>query len=290
MSGKSKKPFNNNQTLSHNNNLRKQSQHKPQDKAPAHYPTKDAAESEPQDNSIPKCFGCGEFGHYKPSCPNKSCMVAVQPTNASQECSLYSFPGTIFGQPVAHIIVDSGCTQSQVAAKWIPTHCPHVGTVRISGIATLMKLPLAQAAIRLQGRSIQPTVAINKALEYDAILGVDVDGVLALLGNHHAWSANPPTQEDAPWFVPPSNLPSSDDTQVSNDEGTDDGLPMALNQLGSYETNPPGPSSRPSRCCTHNVLYVDPFDEDSLSCSVSSGGSYSCSRPRSATPLSRSVD
>lgn len=66
-------------------------------------------------------------------------------------------------------------------------------------------------------------VAANDTLPFDAIIGVDVYNVLALLGNHHTWSPNSSTQEDVSW-----NDDQSMPTVFSDDACTAGPYPMAL--------------------------------------------------------------
>lgn len=125
-----------------------------------------------------QCWSCGEAGHLQMDCPKrKECNMAEKDNRRP----LNTFPGTIFGHAVQRILVDTGCDQSQVAPQWMPAAEPICGNVQIQAMLTQHSGDLRKVAIRLNGRSVQPLVMVNPVMKYDAVIGMDVEGIAALL-------------------------------------------------------------------------------------------------------------
>lgn len=80
-----------------------------------HAPANSKDSSSPKDSTI-KCYTCGDPNHVSPNCPHKVCLVSGQSNTTASAPQLHTFRGTIFGHNVSQIVVDSGCTQSQVVA------------------------------------------------------------------------------------------------------------------------------------------------------------------------------
>lgn len=196
-----------------------------------------------------------------------------------QTPQLTTFEGTIFGHEVRSILVDSGCTQSQVAARWLPPEVPHQGEVTVQGVHATQQMPIARAAIRLHGRSVQPMVAINSNMHFDAILGIDVENVLALLGSDHLWVPNSPTPEDStPQLTlvaqqPPASPSTSEQSQDSeaspvSDYEDDEHLSSAsssTSQASAPTKRRRTRRKRRPRRCAKDPNYVDPSSSSSAS-------------------------
>lgn len=74
-------------------------------------------------------------------------------------------------------------------------------------------------------------VAVSNSLSFDTILGIDVDNILALLGDHHKWTPNSPIPEDLP-----NNLDQEDGEQQE---------PLPTPSPSSSRSNSPVPSPTP---------------------------------------------
>lgn len=288
-----RRPWDNYNQLSHTNNLRWKSNQQVPEKKPG---------STPVQTPPLACFTCGEVGHFKLNCPKKVCMLSLGSDSPPQTTALPTFQGTIFGEMVQNIIVDSGCTQSQVSAKWMPTNQPRLGLVRIQGVSSIQQLPLAKAAIRLQNRSIQPVVAVSENLQFNAILGVDVDNVLALFGSHHTWSPNPPTADDLPPTDPlqdsEENPPSSPPPRIaqnsrspsppSSDSSDESPSPESSSESGSTaQPKRKKKRSRPRRKCARGLHYAEASSSPPSSPPFSSSDECSSSADSQQAPSSQ---
>lgn len=124
-----------------------------------------------------KCWTCGAEGHIQKHCPNKRECNAIHKDTSPPKL----FPGTIFGHPVQSIFINSGANQSMVHPKWMPADIPVQGKMFIEGPFADRTLKTRRAAIRLCGRSVHPMVTSDPRMKYDAIIGREVVGAMALL-------------------------------------------------------------------------------------------------------------
>lgn len=146
----------------------------------------------------PLCFRCKKYGHMRRECTvaqddgqeQKKCLISMK-ANESKQGSHDQYPGEINRKQVKNIFLDSGCNLSQVNAKWVPEHYRRTGTALLKGIHTTRRCPLMRVKIRMQGRTFHSTMAVRSDMEYDAILGVDVQYIRALYAKErHGWPQN----------------------------------------------------------------------------------------------------
>lgn len=136
------------------------------------------------------CYGCGEFGHIKYYCPNKKNCYTVQPSKSLNTLETRPvFPGTIGRCDADRILIDSGSTVSIVHKRWVPEHYRHTGMMNMQGLHTSQPLEVMKVHIRLQGRSFFPNVVVSDQIDFDAILGMDVEGLLGLV-KQEEWTPN----------------------------------------------------------------------------------------------------
>lgn len=138
------------------------------------------------------CFLCKDPGHIKALCPNKAkyqCNV-LQSASTPQYCdSRVIYEGMLGDRAVQRILIDSGSTISMVNQRWIPTEYQRTGTCDLQGVHTTITLELTKVHIRVQGRSFFPIVAISPNLQFDVILGMNIQGLLGLLDDEE-WAQN----------------------------------------------------------------------------------------------------
>lgn len=215
------------------------------------------------------CFSCGKKGHIKRNCPNQNQKENLYIESEETEKPRRVFPGTIFGKRVERMLIDSGAKQSVVAKKWAPDNLPEEGQVFLKGIFNGNPLSLKKIAVRVEGRSVKQLMAIHPTLNYDAILGKEVDGILDLLKGGPPWIPNEGTPDDRPpkqanedtsehEFSPHHAVTALEiqEKQDTSDNETDQ-------TSASQHSNRARRRPRRRRKCARNTNYVNPTSSDS---------------------------
>lgn len=63
----------------------------------------------------PRCYHCQEYRHIAAKCPTKTCLVSI--TNTAPP--FLTYPGTVNGEKVDRLLVDTACNISQIHPKWL---------------------------------------------------------------------------------------------------------------------------------------------------------------------------
>ena len=153
-----------------------------------------------------KCFGCGEFGHIKSSCPNKAasrrvllCKEEPRSSGVLGEAKEVRRCGLVEGREVQDILLDTGCTRTMVHANLVPP-----GKILEGDTVTIMcahgdivLYPLAKVDMEMDGLQVNVEAAVSGRLPVAVLLGKDVPEFDQLLGNVDARPASTDAQEEA---------------------------------------------------------------------------------------------
>lgn len=120
--------------------------------------------------------------------PN-DCKVTMANTNQSQP-QFDVYPGKINDQPVQEMLVDPCCTLSQVHPKWLPENYVQEGRTWIRGTVSAKQYPTTTVKLAVKGKAFCIRVAVRSDLDYDAILGLDIKNIRALVSTDAVWEAN----------------------------------------------------------------------------------------------------
>lgn len=177
------------------------------------------------ENGQPKCFNCQQYGHQRLECTEpKTCLISLQ-CGKNDQFSFDVYPSEINGKKADNILIDACCTLSQVHPKWLPRSYARAGTRWLKGANSTRRYPCTKVAMRVQGRTFKTLVAVREDLEYDAILGLDVRYLRALLRKEPRWPANRKStkpeareveQEDSDSDASPTRSTSSRSSDSSN--------------------------------------------------------------------------
>lgn len=142
----------------------------------------------------PKCFNCQQYGHMKWQCPDKKKCFAAQESPQENGSRLDIYQGRLNGKEVKKILVDTGCDRSQVHPRCLKEDYVKEGAINVEGAFATKKCPLTRVKVRMEGRSFDTTMAVNENMSFDAILGVDVTKIRALIGTKEKWPTNEDTE------------------------------------------------------------------------------------------------
>lgn len=126
----------------------------------------------------PKCFQCQEYGHLAAKCPKKLTMASW----ADQTNKLYILPGTIEGQRVERVIIDSGSQITHVHPRHLPadyTKGPAVNIIGSNGHCN--SYPTTRVHMEIGGVKITAMAVVNPDPGCDAIVGKDIPELSTLL-------------------------------------------------------------------------------------------------------------
>lgn len=179
------------------------------------------------------CYNCRQWGHVQRHCPQRKdtreCLVITSdrpdsPTNFDQ------YQGFINGKTTSNIAINSLCSLSQVHPKWIKEDTTRQGWSNIKGANKVVPRELVQVRIRVQGRTFMQLMAINPTLSFDAILGLDVPYVRALVRSEKEWPKNSPQEDEVDDRVihEPKRLPRQCIPHHSYDEGPTEATIQAI--------------------------------------------------------------
>ena len=119
-------------------------------------------------------------------------MVSVATPNPN----FVVYPGKINGQKVSSLLVDTACNISQVHHRWLSETYTNQGAVEIQGPNRgTTKYPRTMITLEVEGKTIQLAMAVNSNLGHDAILGVDIPNLHALVPHTTPWRETTPP----PW-------------------------------------------------------------------------------------------
>ena len=151
---------------------------------------KNGRESEYENRS----YNCGKKGHGSRYCPNNALYCAGRKKNKDIQRS-----GVVNGQRVEDIVLDTGCSQTMVHSRLIPSDQLLEGdgvVVRcVHGDSALY--PLCNVRIELEGRYIQVVAAVSDTLPTSVLLGTDVSELGKLLGMKIAPKTTSPGEQRA---------------------------------------------------------------------------------------------
>lgn len=105
------------------------------------------------------------------------------------------YPGSIDGIPVTDILIDAACDQSQVHPRLVKKNFKPKTPITLRGANSTAKLQTTEVTVRLEGKTFRRTVAINPQLTQDAIMGLDVPEIRALVSSGTTWTKTPEKRE-----------------------------------------------------------------------------------------------
>lgn len=167
------------------------------------------------ENGKPRYFQCKEYRHLWKDCPKTTTCGVTRSESVERQLDFDVYPGTINNQPVQRILVDPCCTMSQVHPHWLPTPIVPTGTTWLKGTNTTVQYPLTKVKVRVCNRTIRIQAAVREDQDFDAILGLDVDHIRALLAQDNCWPTN---AEDC---KTDEGAKSKDSTDGSTEESSD---------------------------------------------------------------------
>ncbi len=117
-----------------------------------------------------RCFQCNEYGHIAKLCPTKLCLMAKVHLR-----DLERTPGSINGQRVKDLIIDSGCQVTQVHPRWLATDYKRETPIRIACVhEDVITHDTTIVDIEVLGKVVTTQVAVNPKLACDGLIGVDI--------------------------------------------------------------------------------------------------------------------
>ena len=142
------------------------------------------------------CFTCNQKGHYAANCPSKVNLLCIERrSNFQGESELIQHTvepkpgifqtGTIEGQAVTDVCLDTGCTRTMVREDLVPAEkllegdsiaicCAHGDTV---------VYPLARIQVEVNGTTHEVEAAVSRTLPLSMLMGTDVPVLPALVTN-----------------------------------------------------------------------------------------------------------
>lgn len=156
-----------------------------------------------------ECYTCKQPGHIVVNCPSKAqCNVAVARLISVPypERDLDIYTGQVDGNIANTMLIDSGCTFSQVHAKMIDPEFSRTGTVNIDMASGDQRLDTTIVTIDLEGKRFRKEVAINPASHFHAIMGLDIPGIRGLMDGvpKERWTTQQFLETPQPQPKPPS--------------------------------------------------------------------------------------
>ena len=118
----------------------------------------------------PCCFQGNDYGHITKLCPMKLCLMAKVHLR-----DLERTRGSINGQRVKDLIIDSGCQVTQVHPRWLAPDYKRETPIRIACIhGDVITHDTTIVDIEVLGKVVTTQVAVNPKLACDGLIGVDI--------------------------------------------------------------------------------------------------------------------
>ena len=127
------------------------------------------------------CYNCHHKGHVSSMCPNNAMFCASKPDN--KESGLMQ-AGTVEGQQVSKVLLDTGCSRTMVRRELVPPEKLLEGeavTIRCAH-GDMVLYPLAKIGMEVNGHRLDMEVAVSDTLPVDVLLGTDAPELPVLLG------------------------------------------------------------------------------------------------------------
>ena len=128
-----------------------------------------------------RCLKCNELGHIARRCPEKKALMCKQ---SEAEQSSLKRKGTVEGQNVDSILLDTGCSRTMVRQALVPQSKFLEGdavTIKCAHGDTVL-YPLAEVEMEVDGVHIKVEAAVSDTLPVAVLLGTDVPQLTQLLG------------------------------------------------------------------------------------------------------------
>ena len=118
----------------------------------------------------PCCFQCNDYGHITKLCPTKLCLMAKFRLR-----DLERTRGSINGQSVKDLIIDSGCQVTQIHPRWLAPDYKWETPTRIACVhGDVITHDTTIVDIAVLGKVVTTQVAVNPKLACDGLIGVDI--------------------------------------------------------------------------------------------------------------------
>ena len=137
-----------------------------------------------------ECFNCHSKGHYSFNCPRNAmfCMERQHGDSVMVRKQAVAQPGvvrrgTVEGQKVNNILLDTGCSRTLVHQSLVPKEKMEDGeavAIRCAHGDTVL-YPLAKISLEVEGRPITVEAAVSSTLPMSVLLGTDNPELSTLL-------------------------------------------------------------------------------------------------------------
>ena len=126
-----------------------------------------------------ECYNCGKRGHMSRFWPKNALYCPGRKTEKSIERR-----GTVNGQEVGNIVLDTGCSQTMVHSRLVQSDklLEEEGVVVRCVHGDSVFYPLISVTISLEGHLIRTVAAVSDTLPASVLLGTDVRELGQLLG------------------------------------------------------------------------------------------------------------
>ena len=135
-----------------------------------------------------KCYNCGQKGHLSYKCPRSAALFCRSSEQAgggrSMEGCNMSRGGSVEGQAVKSILLDTGCSKTLVRRDLVPEGRLVDGkavTIRCAHGDTVL-YPVANVTMEVEGIPLRVEAAVSDTLPVAVLLGTDVPELGDLLG------------------------------------------------------------------------------------------------------------
>ena len=127
------------------------------------------------------CYNCHHKGHVSSMCPNNAIFCTSKPDN--KESGLMQ-AGTVEGQQVSKVLLDTGCSRTMVRQELVPPEKLLEGEAVTIQCAhgDMVLYPLAKIGMEVNGHHLDMEVAVSDTLPVDVLLGTDAPELPVLLG------------------------------------------------------------------------------------------------------------
>ena len=129
------------------------------------------------------CYNCHRKGHVSSMCPSNAMFCSSRRESIGKGSNL-TRSGSVEGQHVNRILLDTGCSKTMVRRELIPAGKLLEGeaiTIRCAHGDTVL-YPLARIGMEVDGHCLDMEVVVSDTLPVDVLLGTDVPELTALLG------------------------------------------------------------------------------------------------------------